>query len=148
MKKASWLTRITSSLRKKKQAPPPALFDLQEIFAEVNARYFNSELALSIDWYGTGVTTARTSVRLAYYHQKKEAIRVSRLLSSPLVPRYFLGYVIYHEMLHHVYPPLISEGKRRKIHHKEFLAKEKEYHDYVKAKEFLKKHSKALFHKR
>jgi hypothetical protein len=45
---------------------------------------------------------------------------------------------MYHEMLHHVEPPIEKLGERRRIHHRGFSAREKEFQEYALAQEFRK----------
>lgn len=119
--------------------------DLNILFNELNLAYFQGSLALKVSWTGRGKTKTRTVLRLGYYNQKTEAIFVNRILDKEDTPHYFLSYILYHEILHHIYPPIKGEGGRRRIHHKKFLEKEKEFHDYEKAQEFLLKLKKTHF---
>ena len=150
MKKTPWIKKIRSlfyPITKTPREPFKAHYDLDKLFEEVNSRYFEGKLTLSVNWYGRGISRARRSIRLAYYNQKTEGIKVSRLLNDPDIPQYFLSYVIYHEILHHIYPPFETETGRRKIHHAKFLEKEKEYHDYTRSQEFLIEFKKMRFRK-
>jgi hypothetical protein len=48
------------------------------------------------------------------------------------VPRYFVAYVLYHEMLHHVVPMPVVDGKRI-FHGDEFQLKERVFRHYDRA---------------
>ncbi len=143
-----WFRKLISLLRiQKKQVPLPrkSFYDLQEIFNEVNATYFSSSLNLPIQWSGSGKTNAKTMVRLGSYHLKTQKIRINRLLDAPHIPRFVLSYVIYHEALHHLFPPLQTPGSRRQIHHPLFQQKEREFQQYEEVQAFLKTFKKRLF---
>jgi hypothetical protein len=62
------------------------------------------------------------------------------MLDHPEVPEYCVAFILYHEMLHHVLPPLKGKRGRRQIHHRAFTTKEKEFRDYALAQEFLDTH--------
>ncbi len=111
--------------------------NLDELFQEINNIYFSNTLTLKTHWYGTGKTQAKTTIRLGYYDPIRCRIGINRLLNNPEIPKYYLSYIIYHEILHYITPPLQKVFKKRKIHHKEFLEKEKQFIDYDKAQQFL-----------
>jgi len=60
---------------------------------------------------------------------------VSRLLDNPRVPRYYIEYLIYHELLHLVVPP-VTRGGRRCFHHPAFRRLERQFPQYREAREF------------
>lgn len=121
-------------------------WDLKEIFKRLNAHYFHNELDLPIGWFGNRHVVPRSSVRLGSYHARRKVIKIHRLLDQAHVPEFFISYIVYHEMLHHVLPPLQAQ-KRRRIHHPEFLRREKEFEEYTLAKEFFKNLKITLFNK-
>lgn len=146
--KSPWFRKISSLLGIKKQKEVfqhQPHYNLQEIFQEINTKYFSTSLDLKVQWTGTGRTQARTMVRLGSYNLKTQKIKINRLLDSPNIPRYVLSYVVYHEMLHHLLPPLQSPGAKRKIHHPLFLQKEREFKEYEESQAFLKTFKKRLF---
>lgn len=146
--KSPWFRKISSLLGIKKQKEVflhTPHYNLDEIFQEINTTYFSASLDLDVQWSGTGKTRARTMVRLGSYNLKTQKIKINRLLDSPNVPRYVLSYIVYHEILHHLLPPLQSPGSKRKIHHPLFLQKEKEFQEYERSQAFLKTFKKRLF---
>ena len=51
------------------------------------------------------------------------------------VPRWFIEYVVFHEMLHSVVPDKYDRKRRRRIvHTEEFLEKERKFRWYRRAK--------------
>lgn len=110
--------------------------DLKEIYQEINILYFEKKLQLPITWFGQKLHLPRSRIRLGSYNQRTRLIKIHKLLDHPSVPRYFISYIVYHEMLHHVLPPLKGKKGRRRVHHREFKEREKQFQDYAKAREF------------
>ena len=79
----------------------------------------------------------RSRRSLAHYDPAHNAIVVSRIFDHPLVPRYAIEYILYHEMLH-LKHPVKMRGSRRCVHGKEFQAEEKLFPHLHQAKAFLK----------
>lgn len=111
-------------------------YNLKEIYDEINRAYFDDTIDLDLRWFGSKTLRPRRSLLLGSYHRKKRLIKIHRLLDQTHVPSYFIHYIMYHEMLHHVEPPLERLGRRRRIHHGGFRSREKEFKDYVLAQEF------------
>ncbi len=110
-----------------------SIYDLEAIFAELNARFFyglmaRPELAWSRDH-------SRTS--LGHYDPARNMIVVSRALDDPGVPRYAVEYIVYHEMLH-LRHPVRLRGSRRSVHSLEFRAEERLFPQLDRAKQFLR----------
>lgn len=106
--------------------------DLSEIYSAVNARYFANSVEAQITW-GRDATqpsrAARRSIKLGSYTSRDRLIRVHPALDAAFVPRFFVEYIVYHEMLHHVVPPTVQRG-RRDLHGASFKAREREFLDY------------------
>lgn len=113
-------------------------YDLKEIYEKVNVRYFDDQIDLQIEWFGSKSFIPRRRLLLGSYHRKKGLIKIHRLLDQAHVPRYFITYIMYHEMLHHVEPPIERIGERRRIHHRGFNLREKEFEEYALVQEFRK----------
>jgi hypothetical protein len=111
------------------------MYDLQELYTQVNRHYFEGKIDLPIRWFGQADRQTWRSIKLGAYNLKTQSIKIHRFLNRPEIPAYFVRYVIYHEMLHHVHPPI--QGKRRRIHHSTFREKEKAFEQYDEVKKFL-----------
>ena len=112
--------------------------DLAKIYHSVNQEYFAGSLSLTICWYGRKKSARRKGRKvLGYYDQRKECIKIHRTLDDPFFPPYYLAYVVYHEMLHHVEPP-IQGRRKRKVHHHGFTSREKQFKEFSLAKDFEK----------
>lgn len=113
-------------------------YNLKEIYNKVNALYFENKIDLKLQWFGSKSFIPRRRILLGSYHKQKGLIKIHRLLDRAHVPDYFITYIMYHEMLHHVEPPIEKMGERRRIHHRGFSAREKEFQEYALAQEFRK----------
>lgn len=119
-------------------------YHLKEIYDQLNEKYFDNKLDLPITWFGNKFIIPRRVVRLGSYHQHTQMIKIHRLLDQAHVPHHMVAFIVYHEMLHHVLPPIVGRGKR-KIHHKAFNEREKQFEEYALAKEFSANLRKTLF---
>lgn len=109
------------------------VYDLDQIFEELNRQFFHGLLARpQMTW-----SRAHARNSLAHYDAAHNAIVVSRVFDHARVPRYALEYIVYHEMLHLKYPVKLR-GSRRCVHGPEFQAEEKLFPQLEEAKKFLK----------
>lgn len=124
-------------------------YNLQEIYDNLNARYFDGRLQLKITWFGNQSRPATSRRILGLYLFQEKVIKIHRLLDHPDFPPYFISYVVYHEMLHNVFPPLKKKRKqRRRIHHADFKEHEKKFAEYAEAKQWEKQNAAIFFSKR
>lgn len=120
--------------RKKIVSANGSRFNLEEIFDELNARYFHGLLGRPrMTW---SFTLSRIS--LGHYDPAHNTIVVSRIFDRENVPRYALEYLVYHEMLHLKYPVKLR-GSRRCVHSPAFQAEERAFSHFEEAKKYLKK---------
>ena len=120
-------------------------YDLKKVYEQVNAQYFENKLNLPITWFGNKGRWPKTRIILGSYNQKSGLIKINRLLDQAHVPDHFVSFIVYHEMLHHVLPPLKRRSRGRRIHHRAFVQREKQFRDYALAKEFKKNLKKEIF---
>ena len=119
--------------RKRLASASGAIYHLEEIFEELNQRFFHGLLGRpQMTW-----SQVRSRRRLAHYDPAHNAIVVSRIFDHPLVPRCAVEYIVYHEMLHLKHPVKLR-GSRRCVHGREFQAEEKLFPHLHQAKAFLK----------
>jgi predicted metal-dependent hydrolase len=119
---------------KRLRAPQGHFYDLDEIFENLNARFFHGLLARPcMSWSQT-----RTRRVLGHYDPAHNAIIISRIFDHFGVPRYALEYIVYHEMLHLKHPVKLR-GSRRCVHSAEFKAEEKLFPRLADANAFLKR---------
>jgi predicted metal-dependent hydrolase len=120
--------------RKRIDGPIGNFYHLDEIFEELNSRFFYGLMARP------EMTWSQNSARnlLGHYDPAHNAIVVSRVFDDLHVPRYVVEYIVYHEMLHLKHPVKLK-GSRRCVHPKNFQEEEKLFPHLEEAKQFLKK---------
>lgn len=116
-------------------------YDLKEIYDSLNERYFNGKLDLKITWFKKPKYRTYTNLTFGSYSHPLRLVRINQLLDHAAIPSYFIEYVVYHEMLHHVCPAYTDEQGREWIHTPIFKRREKEFHHYDRAKLWEKKAS-------
>jgi hypothetical protein len=120
--------------RKQVTAPGGDVYDLVELFEQINLRYFNGLMARpDLGW---SVRPSRTT--LGHYDPSHHMIVLSKALDQRHVPRIAVEYVMFHEMLHLRYP-VEHRGARRCVHTPEFKKAEKQFIGLKEAKEHLKR---------
>ena len=120
--------------RKFVSGPKGCSYDLEEIFEELNARYFHGLMARPL----LGWSRKASRLMLGHYDPSHNAIILSKLLDDSKTPRVAVEYVLFHEMLHLRYP-VDHRGARRCVHTREFKDAEKQFVPLKAAKEILKK---------
>lgn len=125
--------------------PEGEQYNLLELYHEVNNRYFFGELDLRISWFGKKGRKNRSRFTLGHYSEPLKLIKIHKTLDCKEVPRYLISYIIYHEMLHSLYPPYVDQKGVRRIHHHEFVEREKQFTDYLIAKEWILNHRERFF---
>lgn len=114
--------------------------DLRDIFDELNARYFADKIEAAITWGPrTGRPRRRNSIKMGSYSVEDRLIRIHRSLDRAFVPRYFVAWIVFHEMLHQVHDIRVKNG-RREFHSKEFLADEAGFELYAQARSWERSH--------
>ncbi len=114
--------------------------DLAEIYDELNRNYFGGGISASVTWGSKrSQTKRRRSIKMGSYSPDEKLIRIHRSLDRAFVPRYFVAWVLYHEMLHQIHPVRVKGG-RRLVHPPEFLADERKFKQYEQAVAWQKKY--------
>jgi hypothetical protein len=85
---------------------------------------------LHITWGRRG--RGSKSIRFGSYDFDRRLIRIHPALDKKWVPEYFVEFIVYHELLHAIFPPRPGQT-RRKVHTPEFRAMEKQFPHYDKA---------------
>ncbi len=110
-------------------------FDLREIFDELNAKFFRNGLrGYTITWGRRRRLRPKAYFIFGTIQEEDRIIRIHPLLDAKFVPRWFLRYVIYHEMLHAVVPDEIDEHGRRRVHTERFQRRERKFPSYARAR--------------
>lgn len=110
--------------------------DLRAIFDELNDGHFGGSVRdVRVTWGRRPPARGRRrrrSIRLGTYVAEDRLIRIHPFLDQAWVPRFFVTYVVFHEMLHHVVPARVENGRQR-FHSAEFRSLERAYPDYEQA---------------
>ena len=108
------------------------VYDLEQIFARVNQRYFGGQVATpALTW-----SKRRARSILGHHDAAHETITISKTLDSSDVPEWFVEYIVFHEMLHIKHPARIING-RRYYHSPAFREEERSFPTYRKAQQWL-----------
>lgn len=114
--------------------PAGAHHDLHAMYRQINERYFDCALAFPhLGW-------SRRSWRAQWgcFDPALNQIVINRLLDRHDVPGYVVACVLYHEMLHQKHP--VKFGRcRRESHSADFRREERQFSDYARAMQFLKR---------
>ena len=111
------------------------VYDLQELYNEVNQEQFDRAVDVPITWgkAPTASNRKRYSIRLGSYSPEDHLVRIHPYLDCESVPRFFIKYIVFHEMLHAYLGVEKSPTGRRIIHSREFNAIERAYPDFDRA---------------
>jgi hypothetical protein len=132
-------------IRRARKAKRPAItlesrgeiHDLQLLFDELNQLYFEREIDARITWGqrtpNGGKRRRRNSIKMGSYSVEDRLIRIHPSLDRPFVPRYFVEWIVFHEMLHQKHAIPVVRG-RRQFHTPEFLVEESSFEHYDRAR--------------
>jgi len=113
-------------------SPRGRTYDLGHVFDRLNDVYFQGSVRAAIGWGRAPGRRRRKSIRLGVYDHQTREIRVHPALDQAAVPRFFVEFIVFHEMLHQVFPS--STGPGRRVHHpRAFRDREKAFPLYAQA---------------
>jgi hypothetical protein len=100
-------------------SPKGRFFDLREIFLRVNQAHFGGAIQADIGWGRMPKKRRRKTIRLGVYDHQTREIRIHPALDSANVPAYFVEFIVFHEMLHQLFPSMKGEGRGggKRTHH-------------------------------
>lgn len=105
--------------------------DLAEMFDNINREQFGGRLKCGVTW-GHGARGRVKRRTLGSYSTASDTIRINSVLDRKDVPSYYVGFVLYHEMLH-ADMGIGELGGRRLVHPREFKERERLYTHYERA---------------
>ncbi len=148
-----WIASIVPTLgppRPGRLVPRGACHDLAEIFASLLAREFASldpaRRPRGLTWGRRGPRGAQRSLQLGSFDPETAIVRVHPVLDQPAVPRSFVRYVVFHELLHAALNESCENTKRAVYHGLEFRRLEQAYPGTAGALAWQKRHLTALIH--
>ncbi|MFT3839484.1 MAG: hypothetical protein QM723_21050 [Myxococcaceae bacterium] len=123
-------SRIRTERRRTQQLEPKGKhFHLLEIFDRLNGQFFQATIRARVGWGRAVSKRRRKSIRLGVYDHQTREIRVHPALDRHDVPLFFVEYIVFHEMLHQLFPSARHDG--RHVHHpKAFKDREKAFPHY------------------
>lgn len=114
--------------------------DLAQIYQDLNKRYFAGAISADITWgQRCGKPRRRNSIKMGSYSVEDRLIRIHRSLDRAFVPRFFVEWVVYHEMLHQVHEAPIVNG-RRQFHTRAFQEDEARFEHFLLARHWEREH--------
>jgi hypothetical protein len=114
-------------------------YDLSAVFDALNRAYFDGAHDARISWGLARRSGNRRSIKVGSFSVEDRLIRVHPLLDHENVPRYFLDWIVFHEMLHGKHAIRKVDG-RRCFHPPEFAEEERLFPDYDRARLWEKTH--------
>ncbi|HUT53872.1 MAG TPA: hypothetical protein VM658_10825 [bacterium] len=115
--------------------------DLTRVLNKVRREYGIRVPGVAISWSSGGTRRkrrARRTIKFGSYCHRSKTIKIHPGLDSPDVPEFFVEYIVYHELLHALFPPVAGDGGRRDVHTAEFKRFEKKFPRYEEARKFEK----------
>ena len=107
-------------------------FDLNKLFEELNAQYFEGKLERPhIGW-----SNRSWRRQFGCYDPGPNHILLNRRMDRPGVPQFAVEYVLFHEMLH-VKHPTRRSGCSLVSHSREFREEEKRFEEFERARRVL-----------
>jgi predicted metal-dependent hydrolase len=110
--------------------------ELANMLERLDRRYFGGALGddVLITWgrRSSPRGASRTTIKLGTYSATERLIRLHPVLDQRFVPRYFVEYILFHELLHHIVPP-VKVGRITLLHPPEFTQRERAYPHYERA---------------
>ncbi|MDR0869086.1 MAG: hypothetical protein LBP75_11565 [Planctomycetota bacterium] len=111
-------------------------YDLTAIATAINRDYLQGRSAAPLTWGREILRRRARRTLLGYYDPKKNIITISRRLDCAAVPRYFVEYVVFHEMLHEILGIGERPDGKRDIHSHTFRTLEQTFPLYGEARKF------------
>jgi hypothetical protein len=113
--------------------------DLAALAEELRVEHFAAEFEAParlppITWGRGSAGRARRSLRLGSCNPDGRLVRIHPVLDQPGVPRFFVRFVLHHELLHALIPPRKASDGRWIHHGPDFRARERAYPDYERAR--------------
>ncbi|MEN9798482.1 MAG: hypothetical protein RL653_2178 [Pseudomonadota bacterium] len=115
--------------------------DLSRVLAALDERYFGGRVRVPITWGpAPRVVLPRRSIKMGSYSVDAQLIRIHPALDQQAVPRYFVEWIVFHEMLHHVHPVGRLPDGRRCVHPPEFRDAERRFEHHDRAARWEREH--------
>lgn len=119
--------------------------DLESILADLNHQYFAGKVEAEICFGRAGrpQRQRRSSIKLGSYDDAARSITIHPALDQKSVPRVFVEYIVFHEMLHQVLPP-VRRGASMSYHNAAFRRAERQFLGRREAESWYSSHQDLL----
>lgn len=114
------------------------IYDLAGMSDAINHQYFDGKLTCGITWGRRLRSRARRHFTFGTYSHTQNLVRIHPHLDCAEVPRFFVEFIVYHEMLHAARGQEGERNGRRIVHSKAFRADERKFAQYKEAMEWEK----------
>lgn len=84
----------------KLKAPKGEVYDLRAMRDRINKRFFGGHVTARITWGRQPPRRRRRHIGFGAYYRDLDLIRINPLLDQSWVPKFFVDYIVYHEMCH------------------------------------------------
>lgn len=112
--------------------------DLQPFLDAERKRWPDCPPELFVEWGDWPKVAPRRVLRLGSCLPPR--IRIHPVLDAKDVPGWFIGFIVFHEVLHVEHPPRQGPTGRRQIHHRVFRNAERAHPDHDRAVAFERAH--------
>lgn len=111
-----------------------SVYELNELFTALNAKYFDGRLERPLLSWSPGESRRV----LGHHDHVHNAIIISSTLDKASIPRFVVEYVLYHEMLHVKHAPRVVSG-RTVYHGQAFREDERRFDQFNEAMKWMEK---------
>ena len=122
------------------------VYDLAELYQTVNRRYFGGKVRVDVTWSGRPNRSSMGTWRGAS-NGDLSLVTINRLLDDERTPRFYVEYILYHEMLHEAVPGDVRNSRTIR-HSRRYRELERAFDGYDEAVAWGKENAPKLWRKR
>lgn len=82
------------------RSPAGEVYDLAALRDRLNRKFFRGHVTARITWGRQPPRRRRRHIGFGAYYRDLDLIRINPLLDQRWIPKYFVEYIVYHEMCH------------------------------------------------
>jgi hypothetical protein len=117
--------------------------DLEAVRDEVNRTFFRGRVKCRVEWSRASRRRRGGSIRFGSWVAATRTVRVHPLLDSPRIAPEFVRYIVFHEMLHAVVPP-VRERETTRYHGPTFKTLERRFPDLARMRRLARHLARTL----
>lgn len=118
--------------------------DLEKIYTSIERDFFFPPLHLPVTWFGKAESFSKTQIVFGKFHPTLRMIKIHRRLDQHFVPEEVVAFIMYHEMLHAVIPPVSLPSGKQQIHTEAFKRRERLFPRYREIENWLKSYTENM----